>query len=170
MQETIENASKLLKNYRGKLTKQERIKNMVYIISFFIMLFLVVIAGVYERIGIAIFLTLLYLFAVFATSYTFKKRASPLMRYSNFLLAVFCRAENNRLYLKKRLEVRPGYLGKWLEISVVDTGVDEEASVAQAHRDIVDNMRQRFLRSSLEGRSSQTVQGANMSQQQLLQN
>ena len=78
MQETIENASKLLKNYRGKLTKQERIKNMVYIISFFVMLFLVVIAGVYERIGIAIFLTLLYLFAVFATSYTFKKRASPL--------------------------------------------------------------------------------------------
>jgi len=57
------------------------------------------------------------------------------------LLAVFCRAENNRLYIKNRIEIRPGYLGKWLEVNIVNTGLDPEISAIQGNRDIVDHMR-----------------------------
>ena len=37
------------------------------------------------------------------------------------MLAVVCRAENNRYYLRRGVEVRPGYLAKWLEFAVIDT-------------------------------------------------
>ncbi len=49
----------------------------------------------------------------------FKYRSSYQMRMSQFLLAVFSRAENNRLYLKNGVEVRPGFLGKWIEFTCV---------------------------------------------------
>jgi hypothetical protein len=31
---------------------------------------------------------------------------------------VILRAENNRLYLRRGVELRPGYLGKWIEVRV----------------------------------------------------
>ena len=37
-------------------------------------------------------------------------------RASHFLLACQCRALNNRIYLRHGIELRPGYLGKWLEV------------------------------------------------------
>jgi hypothetical protein len=36
------------------------------------------------------------------------------------VLSVVCRAENNRYYLKRGVEVRPGYLGRWVEFNVLD--------------------------------------------------
>lgn len=37
------------------------------------------------------------------------------------MLSVVCRAENNRYYLHRGVEVRPGYLARWLEFNVIDT-------------------------------------------------
>jgi hypothetical protein len=36
------------------------------------------------------------------------------------MLALYCRAENNRFYLKHNVEMRPGFLGKWIEFIVHD--------------------------------------------------
>ena len=61
------------------------------------------------------------------------------------MLAVFCRAENNRLYLKNGIELRPGFLGKWIEFNCMDDmGVD----------DIINQMRQRFLKPCLEQKAA----------------
>lgn len=43
------------------------------------------------------------------------------LRQAHFMLAVTCRAENNRYYLKRGVEVRPGYLARWVEFSVLET-------------------------------------------------
>lgn len=59
------------------------------------------------------------------------------------------------------MEIRPGYLGKWIEISCMDTGVDPEVSAASGHKDIVDSMRQRFLTPSLEAKQSQPLMNQN---------
>jgi hypothetical protein len=32
-------------------------------------------------------------------------------------MALFCRAENNRFYLKKGITLRPGFLAKWIEFN-----------------------------------------------------
>ena len=36
------------------------------------------------------------------------------------MLSVICRAENNRYYLRRGVEIRPGYLAKWIEFTVLD--------------------------------------------------
>jgi hypothetical protein len=58
----------------------------------------------------------MYIFVVIVTVYFMKYAYNKALRQSNFLLAVFCRAENNRHYLNLGLELRPGFLGKWIEI------------------------------------------------------
>ena len=67
-----------------------------------------------------------------------------MMRMTQFLLAIYCRAENNRLYLRKGVEVRPGFLGKWIEFTC-----REEPSIDE----MVQQMRQRFLKPCLEQKS-----------------
>jgi hypothetical protein len=40
------------------------------------------------------------------------------LRRAMILIGLYCRAENNKLYLPNNIELRPGYLGKWLEFHV----------------------------------------------------
>jgi hypothetical protein len=40
-------------------------------------------------------------------------------------LALYCRAENNRVYLEKGIKLRPGYLAKWIEFKTLDANGDE---------------------------------------------
>jgi hypothetical protein len=42
------------------------------------------------------------------------------------VLAVVCRAENNRYYLRRGVEVRPGYLARWIEFAVLDQKDDRK--------------------------------------------
>ena len=55
------------------------------------------------------------------------------MRQAHFVLSVVCRAENNRYYLKRGIEVRPGYLAKWVLFSVLKP--EEGKTVVQTLRD-----------------------------------
>ena len=75
----------------------------------------------------------------------FKYRSSYQMRMSQFLLSVYCRAENNRLYLKHGVEVRPGFTGKWIEFACLETNEIDE---------IIQMMRQRFLKPCLEQKAA----------------
>lgn len=61
-----------------------------------------------------------YLVSVLVVITVFKYRSSYKMRMSQFLLSVYCRAENNRLYLRRGVEIRPGFLGKWIEFICVE--------------------------------------------------
>jgi len=46
------------------------------------------------------------------------------------VLSVVCRAENNRYYLKRGVEIRPGYLARWVEFNVLDS-TDQRAIIRQ---------------------------------------
>jgi len=62
------------------------------------------------------------------------------------LLAVHCRAENNRIYLKNGVEMRPGFLARWVEFRILET------------RDmgkVLSKMRLRFLKESLNQKTAQ---------------
>ena len=86
-----------------------------------------------------------YILVFLITTTVFKYRSSYQMRMSQFLLSVFCRAENNRLYLKNGVELRPGFLGKWIEFTCVESPTTEV---------IIQNMRQRFLKPCLEQKAA----------------
>jgi hypothetical protein len=50
-------------------------------------------------------------------------------------LAVICRAENNRYYLKRNVEMRPGYLAKWIEFNVLDPSKESPLDMIQKRHD-----------------------------------
>lgn len=47
------------------------------------------------------------------------------LRQAHFVLSVVCRAENNRYYLRRGVEVRPGYLARWIEFHVIDSELNQ---------------------------------------------
>ena len=89
----------------------------------------------------AVIMVIVYLIIFLIVITIFKYRSSYSMRMTQFLLSVFCRAENNRLYLKHGVEVRPGFTGKWIEFTCLENNGTEE---------IIKQMRQRFLKPCLE--------------------
>ena len=71
-------------------------------------------------------LIILYLVCFLIVTMIVKYKSSFQMRISQFLLSIFCRAENNRLYLKHGVEVRPGFLGKWIEFTCLEANETDE--------------------------------------------
>jgi hypothetical protein len=62
-----------------------------------------------------------YLFLA-GTLYIISKYISNrFLRQSHFILAAFCRAETNRFYLNHSVELRPGYLARWIEFHLHPT-------------------------------------------------
>ena len=61
----------------------------------------------------------LYLVSVPITWKVARCKHDRILRQSHFLLAVVCRAENNRYYLRRGIELRPGYLARWIEFNVI---------------------------------------------------
>ena len=145
--ETLNKASELLEPYRGQLAFRNKIIKIALGIAALITMFIAVSVGmsmnnVYWA-PMLIVMTYLIVFLIVVT--IFKYRSSYQMRMSQFLLSVYCRAENNRLYLKHGVEIRPGFTGKWIEFSCLDTNVVDE---------IIQMMRQRFLKPCLEQKAA----------------
>lgn len=107
--------------YRGWIANIEIIKNITIAVSATIVFITAVAVGLSTTSPLAgALIALIFMGGVILGVYFLKYLYSTRLRQSNFLLAVFCRAENNRHYLKLGLELRPGFLGKWIEISQID--------------------------------------------------
>lgn len=61
-----------------------------------------------------------YILACFVAFWAVRYTSNKLFRNSQFALAMLCRAENNRFYLHNGVELRPGYLGRWIEFRVLE--------------------------------------------------
>jgi hypothetical protein len=143
VEDTLQRATELIQDYRGVLAKRGKIIKIILFTMGAILLFLAVLIGMMDQgnywapMLLIIFYLLTFLMIVTINKY----RSSNKMRMSQFLLSVFCRAENNRLYLKQGVEVRPGFLGKWIEFTSLENNEVDS---------IVTQMRQRFLKPCLE--------------------
>ena len=127
-------------------------------------LFFAVLVGMLEpgNYWAPMMIVIAYMLIFLIVTTVFKYRSSHMMRMTQFLLAIYCRAENNRFYLRKGIEVRPGFLGKWIEFTILETrSVDE----------MVQQMRQRFLKPALEQKSNafekQLMQQKDLVQEQM---
>ena len=124
LEDSIKRASALNHKYLGKYTKMERMKNIALLVVGVIFLIVAIVIGMNGDFVGAFFLVLAYLFVVILAFYLVRLFTSKLFRDGQFLLAIFCRAENNRFYLNHGIELRPGFLGQWIEISIIE--LDEE--------------------------------------------
>ena len=66
----------------------------------------------------ALFIIIFYFVILLIVNQILRKKSNYHIRMSQFLVAVLCRAENNKKYLKKGVEVRPGFLGGWIEFRI----------------------------------------------------
>jgi hypothetical protein len=119
IQDTLERASVMLANYRGKLSKKSRIKNYICLALLIIAVISAVATGfIRDSIAWPIIILIIYMLVCYFLFWLISYSSSLTFRQSHFLLAIFCRSENNRFYLNHGMELRPGYLGAWIEINV----------------------------------------------------
>lgn len=86
---------------------------------------------------------LIFIVGFFVANWFMNKQMSAYYRMAHFVLAVFCRAENNRLYLQHGIEMRPGYNALWITFEMLENP-DLKVYIAAA--------RQRFLKPAIEYR------------------
>lgn len=145
--ETLNKATELIEPYRGQLAFRNKIVKIVLGICALITLVIAISIGMSMggNYWAPMLVVVIYLILVLVVITVFKYRSSYQMRMSQFLLSVYCRAENNRLYLKHGVEVRPGFTGKWIEFACLENNVVDE---------IIQMMRQRFLKPCLEQKAA----------------
>ena len=110
-----------MKNYRGRILLYDIIGWIINLVGLFIIILLGIGTGGSDSGNwgnMVLYVLIYFIFApvVYKVSKCFQNKY---LRQAHFVLAVACRAENNRYYLRRGVEVRPGYLAKWVEFSVL---------------------------------------------------
>ena len=67
-----------------------------------------------------------YILYVSTTTFIVRRKSNKYLRQSHFALAIFCRAHNNKTYMRKEIRLKPGYLAKWIEIKFLDREAEAE--------------------------------------------
>lgn len=138
IEETLRQASLFVKPYLGRFTVIDKIKNIVLGVGFALFLCGAIGTGVAsDSYGAAAGVMIFYIIACFVSFWAVRFVSHKLFRHSQFALAMLCRAENNRFYLHNGVELRPGYLGRWIEFRMLD----QEDTL-----DIISFFRARFLK------------------------
>lgn len=130
--QTLNLCSMMMKNYRGKILLYDWIGLSVIVLGCIIILLLgiatymqtalndegqEVSTGSWGSLVLYVLLYCIFVPIIYKVSKCFQDKY---LRQAHFVLAVVCRAENNRYYLKRGVEIRPGYLARWIEFSVID--------------------------------------------------
>ena len=107
-------ASNYIKDYRGRAQNLEKFNYTFLTVGLLLTVCSCLALGVYALmihmlIPIASYIILAIIINKVTSNYQNKY-----LRQGHLLLALVCRNENNRLYLKHRVEMRPGFLGKWI--------------------------------------------------------
>mmetsp|Transcript_19018 Transcript_19018/g.29164 ORF Transcript_19018/g.29164 Transcript_19018/m.29164 type:complete len:135 (-) Transcript_19018:1013-1417(-) len=108
---TINLASMMMKNYRGKILFYDMLGWGTILFGLFIIIMLGIgtsssSGGNWGNMVLYILLYFIVVPIIYKVSKCFQCRY---LRQAHFVLSVVCRAENNRYYLKRGVEVRPGY-------------------------------------------------------------
>ena len=121
IEDTLTQASQIVTDFRGVIAGRERIKTLILAILAAIFLLLAVITGMTgDSFFWPTFIVILYIIIYICASIGVKYFSSYQLRMSQFLVSVLCRAENNKVYLKNGVEVRPGFLGSWIEFRILE--------------------------------------------------
>ncbi len=115
---TLNNASRYLQPYRAHVAKLEKINIAVIILGIILTVALSMMSGILYNWIYSILVIVLFLIAMVFAYFVFKAKQNKYLRQAHFLLALFCRSENNRFYLSKNVEMRPGFLASWIEFII----------------------------------------------------
>jgi hypothetical protein len=123
---SVSNASKMLLKYRSRIARLERINMTILILGFIFTVAGSIVGGTLYHWVTSLILMFAYFMIASISYFIFKSMQNRQLRQGHFVLAMFCRAENNRFYLSKNVEMRPGFLASWIEFLIHDPPPDEE--------------------------------------------
>jgi hypothetical protein len=114
IEQTVLEATKFLEPYRGMVAKLERINLIANIIALLITVAGSMASGILHNWTYSLLYITLFFVVMGGIIMATKIASNKYLRQAHFALALFCRCENNRFYLERKVEIRPGFLGKWL--------------------------------------------------------
>ena len=141
---TVSNASRLLLPYRSYITRLERLNFLICLLGFLLAIACSVLGGTLYSWVSSLLIVLGYFLLVALSYFLFKKLQNRSLRQCHLVLALYCRAENNRLFLDKSVEVRPGFLGMWLEF-ICHTKSEGEEGEEEEEDWLIERIRRRVL-------------------------
>jgi len=122
-------ATNALQPFHGLMHKRQKIKYCVFAGVFLIFLLAAILSGLIPALNKAkkksgrwfwpFLIMVAYIIIILVLNHYFTKRLSYYYRMGHFVLSILCRAENNRLYLKHGIEMRPGYNGLWVTFEIL---------------------------------------------------
>jgi len=117
-----------MKNYRGKILMYDMIGYSVIVLGMLIIILLAFATsssdgGNWGNMVLYVLLYFIFVPIIYKVSKCFQCKY---LRQAHFVLSVVCRAENNRYYLTRGVEVRPGYLARWIEFNVLDKSKNQK--------------------------------------------
>mmetsp|Transcript_30959 Transcript_30959/g.23036 ORF Transcript_30959/g.23036 Transcript_30959/m.23036 type:complete len:149 (-) Transcript_30959:70-516(-) len=119
--DSIDNINTLLKPVKAPMIRLERIILYYLLIGFLLAAVIAIILGIFVTPALCLITSLLYLCGLGYLLYK-QRGTSKEIQLSTWLnLAVTLKVENYRVFLKKGLKLRPGYLGKWIELHTTNT-------------------------------------------------
>ena len=115
---TLNNASRYLQPYRAHVAKLEKINVSILVVCLLLSIALSMVGGILYSWVTSILVIVFFIIAMTIAYFLFKRFQNKYLRQAHFILALYCRSENNRFYLSKNVEMRPGFLAKWIEFII----------------------------------------------------
>ncbi len=82
------------------------------------------VLGVQSNWGFSVLLILCYIVFGWIVNRISKYFSNKYLKQGHFMLALICRCETNRVYMHNNIEMRPGFMGKWVEFVTHDPDLD----------------------------------------------
>ena len=118
--DTLERASQLVLPTKGRISKANRIQS--FFISSIILVIIICAIGISLSSWIWCLLVLaIYGLAMATIVFMRKSKTAIPLQSAHLQLSLFLRAENNRFYIRNGVELRPGFLAKWIEVSAIES-------------------------------------------------
>lgn len=120
-EQTIIECTDLMMTSRAIVTKYDMFNLINVCGGLFVFTILAVVVGFFSQWWLSFLFILIYLCLATQGYFYTKRKTNKHLRIAYLILALYCRAENNRTYLKKKIRLRPGYLAKWIEFQIEDS-------------------------------------------------
>lgn len=91
------------------------------------------VLGLASSWGFAILVIICYVIAGWIINKVSKHFSNKYLKQGHFILALICRCESNRLYLQHNIEMRPGFMGKWIEFVTHDAELSHGEIIEKIH-------------------------------------
>jgi len=117
--DTLNKAEEILEPTRGKISRLNLISAILLTAGFLAVAILAICLGKFVKWYIGMIIGLIYLLFIIVWMVCVRRKSTELIKFARVALALLVRSENNRIYLKKKVLVRPGRQAKWIEFSRV---------------------------------------------------